>query len=131
MVGAERNIESEKNVRQRIIEVLELIASPQDQVEYQHNVDFVYIPHEIIEQWRDWVDNTRKHLYRTDIYTPEELKTIWAFDKVWDNVADRIDSGLTMEQMIESKPWRELIGAASMALLVFKEGTQAGKTQGS
>jgi hypothetical protein len=122
-----RNIESEQNVRLRIIELLELISSPKDQIEYQFNVPHVYVPTEIIEQWHDDVDSGNRERYRSDIYSAEELSAIWEFDSVWDKTADELDSSLTMEQMIESGPWKNMIRAAENALSTFRKSDQQGE----
>jgi hypothetical protein len=122
----DRNIEVERNIRQRIIEILELIASPQDQIEHQQNVNFIYVPNEIIEQWYDWVDRDKKERYKPDIYTAEELEAIWKFDAAWDSTADKLDDSLTIEEKIKSEPWVQMIDSAKEALQAFKNNAQPG-----
>jgi len=107
-----RDIEVERNIKQGLIDVLKLFSSEKDQLEYQKNVPYVYIPDEIINQWQDWVDHDRKDRYRLDVYSQEELDAIWEFDSVWDREANRVDSNLTMEEVQRSDSWRRLINAA-------------------
>ncbi len=120
------NIEAEKNVRKGLINVLKLFSSPEDQIEYQIKVPHVYVPHEMIEQWLDCVDHDRKDWYKPDVYSPEELEAIWSFDEVWDIESDRIDSSLTMEEMINSEPWINMINAARYSLIAFRKDSEQG-----
>jgi IS30 family transposase len=120
----DRNLESERNVRDRIIEVLELISSPEDQIEYQKKVPHIHIPFEIIEQWYDWVNVENKDYYKLDVYTSEELEAIWKFDAVWDSTANKMDDSLTIEELIISEPWKQMIESAKEALQAFNKNAQ-------
>ncbi len=52
-------------VRNRVIEYLELAASPGEQRRYEAAVPLVHVPNELINQWEDWVHGSPDECLRT------------------------------------------------------------------
>lgn len=112
----------EQRVRNRIIEYLQLASSFEEQRKYERNAPaFVDIPGEVIEQWADWgaVDPQRGPI--SDVFTAEEVAAMKEYDRVWDDVADRLDwpvGGIAAAQQLPE--WDELRRAATAALVPFE-----------
>lgn len=112
-----------QRVRNRIIEYLELASSAEDQIDYQANAPFIYVPREIINQWEDWVPQHPDTLtWDPSIYTLDEVSAIKAFHAVWSATSNALTEGRSsIEELQETPDWTSLRSAASLALQVFKK----------
>ena len=111
-----------QRIRNRIIEYLELASSAEDRVDYQANVRSVYVPHEIFNQWEDWVPKHPDTItWDPSIYTHDEVSAIKAFHAAWSASSDALaESQSSIEELQEAPDWTSLRSAASSALQVFK-----------
>lgn len=108
----------QQRVRNRIIEYLELASSFESQREYQE-VAPVHVPHEVVNQWEDWVRSPDDPLGEP-VFSSAERAAVRAFHRVWQSVADSTPRRLPdLEVLFGSPEWQLLRQAAADALAIF------------
>lgn len=112
-----------QRVRNRIIEVLELYASYEEQNAYQRAVPFVHVPAEVIVQWEDWVSNPAFGAeLASSAYSPEEVEALRRFDAVWEEVCESTPDPLpALAVLQQSLPWLHLREAATECLATMNK----------
>src|SRR5688572_31136777 len=77
-------------IRNRIIEHLQLVASADEQREYQRAAPIAHVSNELFNAWDDWVaDGEAIDEFTPPVFTPEEVAAIRDFDNALDAVARR------------------------------------------
>jgi len=109
-----------QRIRNRIIEVLELSSSFEEQLAYQASVPIAHVAAEVIEQWQDFVNPQSLPQITGPVFSDDEVAAIHAFNAVWDNVADDVPEPLpSLETLQLSEPWERLRTAALSSLSVM------------
>ena len=109
-----------QRVRNRIIEALELSSSCEEQRTYQDKVPLVHVPHEVINQWEDWVNPISVPGLVPPVFSQEEVAAITDFQAVWDDVCDKTPNPLPdLTTLQQSELWSRLREAARDSLAVF------------
>ncbi|QKE85100.1 hypothetical protein [Arthrobacter sp. NEB 688] len=111
----------EQRVRNRLIEYFQLASSYAAQAEYEHAAPpFVYVPHEVIEQWGDWVHHLDVVLDTSQVYTDEERGVLREFQRVWESAADAVGGDYPSLAAVQEIPaWETMRREAESALSVF------------
>jgi len=110
-----------RRVRNRIMQVLDLASSFDAQLGYQHAVPRVFVPHEVIHQWDDWVQAPpARALYNPDVFSDDEVKAMADFHAVFLDVCEKTPAVLpALGELQELPEWRRLAHAAGEAARVF------------
>lgn len=109
-----------QRVRNGIIDYFELTSSFDDQREYQSRVPAVHIPHEIINQWEDWVSGPLDPALVEPVFSTSERSAIGRFHAVWDDVVKGTPNPLPrLDDLFVTVEWQRLRDAAFAALQVF------------
>ena len=125
---AEREQPSQKvvdqRVRNRVIEHLELVSSPQRQADYARNAPpFVNVPYEIINQWQDWVPlDPRSDPNLDDVYSPAEIQALGNYHAAWDRAVRAVpDSFPTLDEVRNLPEWGQMTDTAAAAASCFAD----------
>ena len=111
-----------QRIRNRIIEYLDLAASFDDQVAYQAAVPAVHVPHEVINQWEDWVQPNWRDHFGAPVFSPDEIAAIGQFHQVWSTVTETTPNPLPpIERLFDTLQWQQLASASATALAVFQK----------
>ena len=107
-------------VRNRVTEYLELASSFAAQCDYQTAVRDIHVPHEVMNQFEDWVPNMSFVVEWTPaVFSHDERAALERFARVWDEVATRTaDSLPRLEETLRLPEWEALRRAAEVALSV-------------
>lgn len=110
-----------QRLRNRIIEVLELAASQAGPPEHDKSASPIDIPSLVLNFWGDFVgDDWRRHYTAGDVFTPDEIDAIAAFQSAWDEVPDQA-LALSRDTLTHMPAWFRLIESAVTSLAVFHE----------
>jgi hypothetical protein len=102
-----------QRVRNRIIEVLDVLASLEEQQR------FISGPNELINQWEDWVHGSLD-AYSAPVFSREEQGALRAFHTIWNAVADSTPNPLPNWDQTQRLPgWEVLRVEAERTLAVF------------
>ncbi len=102
-----------QRIRNRIIEHLELAASPEQQRGWDTN--------EVINGWEDWVDEGRKNSYVYPVFSQAEIEGIEKFSSVWLEAANSTPNPLPQfEQLCSHPSWLKLMATAKEVLAIFQ-----------
>ena len=103
-----------QRIRNRIIEVLEITASYEEQEKFGSD--------EVVNMWEDWVDDNRIIDYLEPVFTKQEQECLAEFHKTWNYVADHTPQILpNISELKQNEYWSALVDAASKALVVFSQ----------
>jgi hypothetical protein len=110
-----------QRMRNGIMWYLETAASLDDQREYQAAVPHVWVPHEMINQWEDWVRADDLDWYRPPVFSDDENEAIRVFHRIWSETADNTPSPMpSLDELAGTPVWGRFIAAALKALEVFQ-----------
>jgi hypothetical protein len=112
----------DQRIRNRIIEYFELAESYDAQLAYEKQVPFVYVPFELIEQWRDWVPEAPRSMDGDPgVFSAAELQAIEDFRAVWTAAAAAVGTDYPALRDVQSLPeWNQLRHHAEEASRVFR-----------
>jgi hypothetical protein len=111
-----------QRIRNRIIEHLEVVASFDEQRQYQDRVPWVHVPNEVICGWGDSVHEHWLPTYTTPVYTADETAAILQFDSVLKSSLRELPHDLPeLEVLFQDPIWQRLRDGASAALAVFRQ----------
>ena len=109
-----------QRVRNRIIEILELSSSYEEQRTYQDKMPLVHVPHEVINQWEDWVNPLSVPELVAPVFSQEEVAAITTFHAVWEDVCDKTPNPLPdLSALQQGDHWSRLRDAACDSLAVL------------
>ncbi len=100
--------------RVNIINTLQLIASPTQQLEYQNNAP-INIANEVVNQWFDDFYHPDFLAFEAD-FSCSELIELAKFNRLYDERVALLPDTLT--EMLESEVWSEVMLEANRVLLV-------------
>lgn len=107
-----------ENIRKHIVETLELIASKQEQIEYQEKVPYINVANELFNQWDDWYYPENSQFQRA--FSITELEHLAHFHKMLEQIAENTPHPLLLVSFIDTVQWNELANAAQIALEMFE-----------
>ena len=107
-----------RNLRARIVEVLQLVADKEAQLRYQADAPHVQVSNEIFNQWEDY--------YRPDteevqmVFAPDEQRALLDFNSVFDAVCEETPQVMPpIAEFVETAAWARYQNAAIDALKVL------------
>tara|TARA_R110002072_G_scaffold302990_1_gene490777 strand:+ start:454 stop:864 length:411 start_codon:yes stop_codon:yes gene_type:complete len=111
----------QRRVRNRLIEYFEMAASFDEQSKYQLEAPQVHVPHEVINQYEDWVPSpSRLDEWGPPVFSMGELDALREFARVFDDTCDRTPHPLPPLDQVQRLPaWESLRQGARDALRVF------------
>jgi hypothetical protein len=108
------NMEEQSEYRERIVDVLELIADAEAQIEYQHSVPHVDVASELFNQWDD-AYHPKDAQFRSQ-FESDELRALEVFAELVDVVAAETPQQLpVLTEFINTESWRRLSAGAKLA----------------
>ena len=108
-------MEAQSEFRGLILDVLELIADRDAQLEYQQKVPYVDVAGELFEQWDDAYHPT--HPPFVSQFSGREFVALEAFASLIDRVANETPRQLPpLAEFMKSEHWKRLSNAARVAL---------------
>lgn len=112
--------ELQVNIRQRIVDILNLIASKEDQIDYQRRAPGgVCVASELFNQWDDWYHPDGPHFVRA--FTLRELDALKLFNDVLEQVSRATPQILPpIEEFVQTPEWLMLADAAVIAQAVVR-----------
>ena len=99
--------------RINIINILQLIGSPKEQLAYQKLVPGVSVAAELVNQWFDDFYHPGDAKFDTE-FTPRELETLAEFNEFYDVRVSQLPDWLS--EMLESPVWLDVMAAANKVL---------------
>lgn len=112
----------DQRIRNRIIEYFELAASYDHQLAYEKSVPIAHVPHEVINQWEDWVPaGPMTAVKDPSVFSAAELQEMQGFQLVWESTAAAVDDNYPPLSEVQALPaWDRLRQQAERALRVFE-----------
>ena len=99
--------------RVNIINTLQLIAAPSEQLEYQQNAPGINVATELVNQWFDDFYHPGDAKFDAE-FTPRELETLAEFNEFYDVRVSQLPDRLF--EMHESPVWLDVMAAANKVL---------------
>lgn len=111
-----------QRLRNQVIAHLELLASEQEQLDYQKKVPIAHVSAELFEMWSDIVNpEASKEQFPLGLYSAAERSEAHKFNQVFLAVRAATSSDLpTIEEFIGTEQWHKLQQIAKKALAVFE-----------
>jgi hypothetical protein len=108
-------MEKESEFRGRVLEVLELIADGEAQLEYQRRVPYVDVASELFNQWDDSYHPGDACFHSQ--FDSHELAALAVFGELVDGIAGETPQQLpALEEFMRTTHWQRLADGASTAL---------------
>lgn len=108
-------------VRRNIMDYLELASSQEEQRDYESSVPIAHVPHELINQWTDSVNDKDFGWYSEPEFSADEQAAMKQFQDVWECVINDTPNPMpnSIESLLGTEVWQRLMDAAQSALNVF------------
>lgn len=108
--------------RNRIVEMLTILSSEDEQRSYQKNVPYINVPDELLCQWFDDLDMPKGLIDAKEVLNGEEVSELQKFCDHFNKVGVLIKrpNEITLEDLLKEKAWRELMQEAALLLLKMK-----------
>jgi hypothetical protein len=105
------------NFRKEVFEVLDLISSKEEQLDYQAKVPIAYVSAELFNQWEDCYQIPREQDWYKEAFSEAELMILGEFDVVLEAVArDTPQNPPDINEFFKTGEWERLSSAAAIAL---------------
>lgn len=110
------------NFRREVFEVLNLIASKEEQLDYQAKMPIAYVSAELFNQWDDCYQTPKEQDWYKEAFTDRELGIFQEFDMVLEAVSkDMLQTPPDIHEFIDTPEWKRLSNAASIELGKFSK----------
>ncbi|WP_411885729.1 hypothetical protein [Polaromonas sp. YR568] len=96
--------------RANIINTLQLIAAPSQQLEYQEKAALINVATELVNQWFDDFYHPGDAKFDAE-FSPHELEVLADFNQFYDVRVSRLPDQLS--EMLESPVWLEVMATAN------------------
>ena len=114
--------ELQKHFRKEVFEVLELISSKDEQLDYQEKAPIAYVSAELFNQWEDCYQIPRNQQWYKDAFSETEHQILKEFDETFEKVCDETPQNPPdIKEFIYTPEWKTLSGAAIKALEKLNE----------
>lgn len=100
--------------RVNIVNVLQLIAAPTEQLRYQTKAP-VNVAHELVNQWFDDFYHPTSPQFASE-FSLEELKMLAEFNQLFDDRVSLLPDSLA--EMLKVEAWSEVVAKANVVLAV-------------
>lgn len=105
------------NYRKEVYEVLELIASKEEQLDYQEKVPIAYVSAELFNQWEDCYQIPKEQSWYKKAFSSAELSIFSEFNETLEIVCEKTSiNPPDIAEFINTPEWHELSKAAQRAL---------------
>jgi hypothetical protein len=105
------------NFRKEVFEILDLISSKEEQLDYQAKVPIAYVSAELFNQWDDCYQIPKEQDWYKEAFTEGELSILQEFDEALENVSkDTLQNLPDIHDFVNTPEWERLSNAASIAL---------------
>ncbi|MCP3970986.1 MAG: hypothetical protein GY717_11855 [Rhodobacteraceae bacterium] len=113
-----------QRMRNRTIEYLEWVRTPQEHRAYQRAAPIANVPCEAINQWEDFMGADGLNEMSEPLYSGEEMGALREFHEIWDNVCTALPDALPpLDQLVGNSHWQRLTTAASTThAMMMKRG---------
>ncbi|MBK1853220.1 hypothetical protein FE845_17880 [Marinobacter sp. 1-4A] len=105
------------NFRKEVFEVLDLISSKEEQLDYQAKAPIAYVSAELFNQWDDCYQIPKEQEWYKEAFTDGELSILQEFDEALEAVSkDTPQNPPDIHEFVNTPEWERLSNAASIAL---------------
>ena len=105
------------NFRKEVFEVLDLISSKEEQLDYQAKAPIAYVSAELFNQWEDCYQIPSEQDWYKEAFTDGELCILQEFDEVLEAVSKSTPKNPPdIHEFVNTPEWERLSNAASIAL---------------
>jgi len=109
--------ELKANFRKEVFEVLYLISSKDEQLDYQAKVPLAYVSAELFNQWEDCYQIPKEQDWYKKAFSEAELMILREFDESLEAVArDTPQNPPDIHEFVKTAEWERLSSAAAIAL---------------
>ena len=109
------------NLRQSILETLELLSALDQQMEYEKNVSIADVPAELVCIWFDDLYHPDTDLFRQS-FTEEEAGILREFNNFYAARKNSLPHAHDVNELHQSAVWIEIVDIAGLALLQLTSG---------
>ena len=108
--------------RSRVIEMLTILSSEEEQVSYQKNVPYINVPDELLCQWFDGLDMPKGLIDAREVFSIDEINLLQIFCEHFNRVGALIrrPNEISLDNLLEEQDWRSLMQEASALLVTLK-----------
>ena len=104
-----------------MIELLELLASPEQQVDYERNVPQAFIPDELVCMWFDDLYIPQDAYFRS-CFSEAELAAMADFHTFYEKHEKELPRAVEgIAAWIEDETWQRIMARAQRTLVVFRD----------
>jgi hypothetical protein len=115
------------NLRPGIIGVLRLLASPEDQVNYERRVAGISVPTELLSQWFDDLYLPKSESFRS-CFSAQEMEALSVFNNYFDVAEKRLPQPRDgIRTWLENETWQGIMREAARALSALKSESASQK----
>ncbi len=105
------------NFRKEVFEVLDLISSKEEQLDYQAKAPIAYVSAELFNQWDDCYQIPKEQDWYKEAFSKAELKVLQEFDEALEAVSKNTPQNPSdIHDFVKTPEWEELSNAAIIAL---------------
>ena len=105
------------NFRKEVFEVLALIASKEEQLDYQAKVPIAYVSAELFNQWNDCYQLHKDQDWYIEAFTKEELEILQEFDEALEDISKKTsENPPDIYDFVNTPEWALLSNAGAIAL---------------
>ncbi|RFA29939.1 hypothetical protein CAI21_08945 [Alkalilimnicola ehrlichii] len=105
------------NFRKEVFEVLDLISSKEEQLDYQAKAPIAYVSAELFNQWEDCYQTPKEQDWYKEAFSKAELKVFQEFDEALEAVSKDVPQNPPdIHDFVKTPEWEKLSNAARIAL---------------
>ena len=109
--------ELQKNFRKEVFEVLDLISSKEEQLDYQSKAPIAYVSAELFNQWEDCYQIPKDQDWYIGAFTDKEHKILREFNEAFEVVCSETPQNPPdIQEFIKTPEWLKLSCAAKKAI---------------
>jgi hypothetical protein len=108
--------ELQTNFRKEVFDVLTLISSKEEQLEYQEKVPIAYVSAELFNLWDSCYQTPKNQDWYVEAFSDEELNILQEFDIIFEEISESTpDNPPDIHEFVETSEWKKLSDAATVA----------------
>ena len=107
----------QQTTRKNVLECLELIASAEEQLEYQKNVPIADVPAELFYGWESDYQTCKNQDWFNGAFSVREIEILEEFDAILEEIATTLPSPIPpLDDFMKMTEWLALSNAAGKAI---------------